>query len=129
MCRSSRQGKDRGRVAEGKIEGKIEGVVAVAVNKFCSRDKVFAVDELATPLANAFFIKAADPLYESVVATREGCRAEGGGGGDVSRYILVSIRMPYILLYLYLSDTYGHARNHSQKPDLVPVYDCDCKNI
>lgn len=60
------------RQREGDRE-KIEGVVAVAVNKFCSRDKVFAVDELATPLANAFFIKAADPLYESVEATREGC--------------------------------------------------------
>lgn len=84
MCRSSRQGKHREMVVEGKIEGGERGGVTVAVNKFCSRDKVFAVDELATPLANAFFIKAADPLYESVGATREGYRGEKYGMSAVT---------------------------------------------
>lgn len=67
---------------EGKIEerGRERGERERGSNKFCSRDKVFAVDELATPLANAFFIKAADPLYESVADSmeRDGEGVEGG---------------------------------------------------
>lgn len=68
MCRSwSDQGG--GRFGEGCCQ---------AGNKFCAGNKVFAVDELATPspLANAFFIKAADPLYVSVGAQSKRGREE-----------------------------------------------------
>lgn len=65
----------------GAREGMTEGRERGGSNKFCSRDKVFAVDELATPLANAFFIKAADPLYESVSDSMERGEEEGVEGG------------------------------------------------
>lgn len=68
MCRSS----------VGQEE--IEGAAAERGTSLVRANKVFAVDELATPsstqptspLANAFFIKAADPLYVSVGAMEDG---------------------------------------------------------
>lgn len=68
MCRSS----------VGQEE--IEEAAAERGTSLVRANKVFAVDELATPsstqptspLANAFFIKAADPLYVSVGAMEDG---------------------------------------------------------